>query len=60
MENFINECGNFEHSPKIKHSSSAEEALESALLTDEKPVVVAGSFYLVGELIQILGNGNAA
>ena len=60
LENFINECGNFEHSPKIKHSSSAEEALESASLTDEKPVVVAGSFYLVGELIQILGNGNAA
>jgi len=58
LENFIIECGNFKHSPKIKHSSSAEEALESVLLTDENPVVVAGSFYLVGELMQILENGN--
>ncbi|MBT3214079.1 MAG: bifunctional folylpolyglutamate synthase/ dihydrofolate synthase [Deltaproteobacteria bacterium] len=60
LENFIIECGNFEHSPEIKHSSSAEEALESALLTDEKPVVVAGSFYLVGEIMQILENGNTS
>ena len=59
LGNFITECGNFDHSPKIKHSSSAEEALENALLTIENPVVVAGSFYLVGELMQILGNGNA-
>jgi len=50
----------FQTFSKIKHSSSAEEALEFTLLTDEKPVVVAGSFYLVGELMQILENGNTS
>ena len=60
LENFITECGNFEHSPEIIHSSSAEEALENVLLTDEKPIVVAGSFYLVGEIMKILENGRAA
>jgi folylpolyglutamate synthase/dihydropteroate synthase len=34
--------------------------LENALLADEKPVVVAGSFYLVGEVMKILENGSAA
>jgi folylpolyglutamate synthase/dihydropteroate synthase len=60
LENFITECGYFEHSPEIKHSSSAEEAMEHALLADEKPVVVAGSFYLVGEIFKILENGRTA
>ena len=60
LENFITECGNFEHSPEINHSSSAEEALKKVLLADEKPVVVAGSFYLVGEIMKILENGRAA
>ncbi len=60
LENFITECGNFEHSPEINHSSSAEEALKKVLLADEKPVVVAGSFYLVGEIMKILENGSAA
>jgi folylpolyglutamate synthase/dihydrofolate synthase len=60
LENFITECVNFEHSPEIKHSSSAEEAMEKVLLADEKPVVVAGSFYLVGEIMKILENGSAA
>ena len=57
LENFITECGNFEHSPEIKHSSSAEEALVNALTNDKEPVVVAGSFYLVGEIMKILENG---
>ena len=60
LENFITECGNFEHSPEINHSSSAEEALKKVLLADEKPIVVAGSFYLVGEIMKILENGRAA
>jgi dihydrofolate synthase/folylpolyglutamate synthase len=60
LENFITECGNFEHSPEINHSSSAEEALKKVLLADEKPVVVAGSFYLVGEIMKILENGRVA
>ena len=56
LENFIVESGGFEHSPEIKYATTVEEAMEAALLSSEKPVVVAGSFYLVGEVMQILGN----
>ena len=54
LENFIMECGNLAYSPEIKHSSSAEEAMANALINAEKPVVVTGSFYLVGEIMKIL------
>lgn len=56
LENFIIESGKFKHFPEIKHAASAEEALEAALLSKEKPLVIAGSFYLVGEVMQILEN----
>tara|TARA_Y100001970_G_C14257843_1_gene876935 strand:- start:295 stop:1596 length:1302 start_codon:yes stop_codon:yes gene_type:complete len=40
----------------IKHVISAEEALENCILNPEKSVVIAGSFYLVGEVLRILKN----
>ena len=56
MENFLYECGELEHSPEIKYVNSAEEALEVSLDYREQPVVVAGSIYLVGLVLQILEN----
>jgi len=44
------------HSPEIKYVNSAEEALEVSLDYREQPVVVAGSIYLVGLVLQILEN----
>ncbi len=58
LEIFITKCAKFQHSPKILHSSSVEESLKNAILAVDKPVVVAGSFYLVGQVIQILENGS--
>ena len=56
LEKFLYESGALEHSPEIKHAPSAEEALEASLISPLKPVVVVGSFYLVGLVLQILGN----
>ena len=56
MEYFLHECGALAHSPEIKYVSSAEDALEVALDYREQPVVVAGSIYLVGLVLQILEN----
>ena len=56
LEKFLDESGALEHSPEIKHATSAEEALKASLIFPEKPVVVVGSFYLVGLVLQILEN----
>ena len=45
---------------EVVTASDGKEALEKVLLSDEKTVVVAGSFYLVGEIMKILENGRAA
>ena len=39
---------------KINHVGSAEEALEICIFDCEKPIVIAGSFYLVGEVMKTL------
>ena len=44
-----------EHSPDIKLSESAENALEMSLTNPNVPVIAAGSFYLVGKLMHLLG-----
>ena len=44
-----------EHSPVIKLTESAEEALEMSLTKSDTTVVVAGSFYLVGMVMCMLG-----
>ena len=44
-----------EHSPEIKLTASAEDALEMSLCSPETPVVAAGSFYLVGLFLHLLG-----
>ena len=44
-----------EHSPEIKLSVSVEDALEMSLSSPETPVVAAGSFYLVGLVMNLLG-----
>ena len=44
-----------EHSPKIKLTASSEDALEMSLSTPETPVIAAGSFYLVGLVMNLLG-----
>lgn len=54
LEIFLDKSGALQHSPEIKHSESAEEALKISLQTPETPVVVAGSFYLVGLVMQLL------
>lgn len=56
LENFIFGSEKSENYPNIKHVSSAEEALEASILYNEKPVIVTGSFYLVGEVLKILKN----
>ena len=56
MEKFLAECGALAHTPEIKYVNSAEEALEVTLDYREQPVVVAGSIYLVGLVLQILEN----
>ena len=55
LESFLNNSGAMEHSPKIKLSASAEDALEMSLSTPETPVIAAGSFYLVGLVMHLLG-----
>ena len=55
LESFLNNSCAVEHSPLIKISDSAEDALEMSLTTPNTPVVVAGSFYLVGMVMHLLG-----
>ena len=54
LESFLNNSGAIEHSPEIKLSASAEEALKMSLLSPGTPVVAAGSFYLVGTVMNLL------
>ena len=56
MVKFLDDCGALTHSPEIKDVNSAEEALKVSLDYREQPVVVAGSIYLVGLVLQILEN----
>ena len=55
LESFLNNSGAMEHSPEIKLTASAEDALEMSLSTPETPVIAAGSFYLVGLVMHLLG-----
>ena len=55
LESFLNNSGAMEHSPEIKLSVSVEAALELSLFSPETPVVAAGSFYLVGLVMNLLG-----
>ena len=55
LKSFLNNSCAVEHSPLIKISDSAEDALEMSLTTPKTPVVVAGSFYLVGMVMRLLG-----
>jgi dihydrofolate synthase/folylpolyglutamate synthase len=55
LESFLNNSGAMEHSPEIKLTASAEDALEMSLSSPETPVVAAGSFYLVGLVMTLLG-----
>ena len=54
LESFVTKKKKFKHTPKIKYSSSVEQALQIALIYCDKPVVVAGSFYLIGKVLNIL------
>ena len=56
MEKFFDGCSALAHTLEIKHVNSAQEALEISLDYREQPVVVAGSIYLVGLVLQILEN----
>ena len=55
LGSFLNKSGAMEHSPEIKLTASAEDALEMSLSSPETPVVAAGSFYLVGLVMNLLG-----
>jgi len=55
LESFLNNSGAMEHSPEIKLTASAEDALEMSLSSPETPVIAAGSFYLVGLVMNLLG-----
>ena len=55
LESFLYNSGAMEHSPEIKLSVSVEDALEMSLSSPETPVVAAGSFYLVGLVMNLLG-----
>ena len=46
---------NINIAPDIKLSESAENALEMSLINPNVPVIAAGSFYLVGKLMHLLG-----
>ncbi len=54
LESFLSKSGATGHSPVIKITDSAEDALELSLTISNNPVVVAGSFYLVGRVMQLL------
>ena len=55
LENFLTNSGVMEHSPEIKLTASAEDALEISLSSPETPVIATGSFYLVGLIMNLLG-----
>jgi len=55
MESFLKNSEAMEHSPEIKLTASAEDALKMSLSSPEIPVIVAGSFYLVGLVMNLLG-----
>jgi len=55
LESFLNNSGAMEHSPEIKLTASVEDALEKSLSSPETPVIAAGSFYLVGLVMHLLG-----
>ena len=54
LESFLNNSGAMEHSPEIKLTASAEDALEMSLSSPETPVIATGSFYLVGLIMNLL------
>ena len=58
LESFLNNSGAMENSPEIKLTASVEDALEMSLSSPETPVVAAGSFYLVGLVMYLLGLNN--
>ena len=58
LESFLKNSGAMEHSPEIKITASVEDALEMSLSSPETPVVAAGSFYLVGLVMYLLGLNN--
>ena len=51
---FLNNSSAMEHSPLIKLTKTAEDALKISLKNPDTTVVVAGSFYLVGEVMHLL------
>ena len=55
LESFLNNSCTVGNSTLIKISDSTEDALEMSLTTPKTPVVVAGSFYLVGMVMRLLG-----
>jgi len=54
LESFLNNSGAMEHSPEVKPTASVEDALEMSLSSPETPIVAAGSFYLVGHVMNLL------
>ena len=55
LESFLKNSGAMGHSPEIKLMASVEDALEMSLSSPETPVIAAGSFYLVGLVMNLLG-----
>ncbi len=55
LEMFLKNSGAMEHSPIIKLAESPEDALEISLAYPDTAVVAAGSFYLVGMVMRLLG-----
>jgi len=55
LESFLKNYGAMEHSPELKLTASAKDALEMSLSSPETPVIAAGSFYLVGLVMHLLG-----
>ena len=55
LESFLKNSGAMEHSPEIKLTASVEDALEMSLSSPYTPVIAAGSFYLVGLVMHLLG-----
>ena len=55
LESFLNNYCATDRSQVIKLSESAEDALEMSLTTPDTTVVAAGSFYLVGMVMHLLG-----
>ncbi|MBC8257802.1 MAG: bifunctional folylpolyglutamate synthase/ dihydrofolate synthase [SAR324 cluster bacterium] len=60
LRNFIWESEGLGQTFDFLIVASAEEALEKSLVFSDTAVVVAGSFYLVGEVLQILENQHSS